>query len=250
MKINYEEQAEYYEKTRDIEPLVYSGLCHLLMPTIGEAVLDFGCGTGNYLQQLISDYGIEPYGVEPSAHMREIAQMKIHPDRIQVGDNLHLPSFGVLFNKIYCTDVIHHIRQLNTLFETLKQVAANGAKLCICTESSHQLKEKYWIKYFPDILEADLRRFHPIEAIVKAGAEAGWVHREILTTEDMLIAPISSSFMRRVEQKTLSAFHLISESAYTQGRSLMEADYRAQVLLHQHEGYTFVLFERQDSHGI
>lgn len=246
MKINYEEQAEFYEGTRGVESLVYSGLCHLLIPFNGEAVLDFGCGTGNYLHQFVLDFGIEPYGVEPSVHMRMIAQKKIQPDRIQAGDDTRLPSFGCLFNKIYITDVIHHIRQLDTLFTILKQGAANGAKLCICTESPCQLGEKYWIKYFPDILEADLQRFHTIEAIIKAGVQAGWVHRETLIIEDERIEPISHNFMKRVEQKTLSAFHLISESAYIHGRALMEADYQAQVLLHQREGYTFVLFERQD----
>lgn len=246
MKINYEEQAEFYEETRSVEPIVYSGLCHLLMPSNGEAVLDFGCGTGNYLRQFVTDYGIEPYGVEPSAHMREIAQKKICPDRIQAGDDTHLPAFGLLFSKIYCTDVIHHIRQLDMFFAKLKQVATNGAKLCICTESPHQLEEKYWIKYFPDILEVDLHRFHPIEAIIETSVAAGWIHSETLTIEDELIGPISPNFMKRVEQKTLSALHLISESAYMRGRFLMEADYQAQVLLHQHEGYTFVIFERQD----
>lgn len=83
MGIDYDEQAEIYERTREVEPLVYSVLSALLKPCKGDKILDFGCGTGNYLCQFVSDYQIDPYGIEPATQMRLIAQSKLPPQRIQ-----------------------------------------------------------------------------------------------------------------------------------------------------------------------
>lgn len=118
MKIDYEHQAEIYEQTRNTEPLVYSMLSNLLKLSKKDIVLDFGCGTGNYLKQFVIDYGIIPYGIEPATNMREIAQKKLQSGCILAGDDTYIPFSDILFNKIYCTDVIHHIKQLDIFFST------------------------------------------------------------------------------------------------------------------------------------
>lgn len=245
MKIDYEHQANIYEQTRSIEPLVYSMLSNLLMFKRNDIVLDFGCGTGNYLKQFVKDYEIIPYGIEPAANMRKIAQKKLQSSCILGGDDSYIPFSDIKFNKIYCTDVIHHIKKTDLFFKNIYKIALPKAKFCICTESTQQLGEKYWLKYFPELYDIDLQRFHSIETIIETGKSVGWIYRETLKTEDELVAPISTSFMNRVKNKTLSVFHLISNDAYKRGISLMEEDYRQQILLHQHEGYTFVLFERE-----
>lgn len=244
MGIDYEEQAESYERTRGVEPLVYPILSALLQPSKGDRLLDFGCGTGNYLCQFASDYQIEPYGVEPSEQMRLIAQGKLPAQRIQDGNHTCRPFPELRFDKLYCTDVIHHIRQLDTLFQNLLDAAQPGAKFCICTESPRQLAEKYWIRYFPEILNADFQRFHPIEELILIGQGVGWKYRETFTTEEELLAAISPNFMERVRHKSLSVFHLIPEETFNRGLALMETDYQAQIPLLQREGYTFILFER------
>ncbi len=245
MRIDYEDQASAYEETRSVEQLVYSTLCGLLMPAKNDTVLDFGCGTGNYLSKLTMDFGINPYGIEPSTRMRELAQRKLGATCIRSGDHTNIPFPELYFNKIYCTDVIHHIREIDTLFSNLIRVATAGAKLCICTESPYQLAEKYWIRYFPDALTADLERFYPVSDIICAGEKAGWIYRKTVLTEDEQVSPISASFMQRVELKTLSVFHLISDESFELGRARIRADYYASALIPQHEGYTFILFEKR-----
>lgn len=245
MGIDYNSQANYYEETRSIEPIVYSILSYMLALQKGDVVLDFGCGTGNYLKKILIDYEVNVYGVEPSLNMRKIAQKKIPQAHILKGNHMCLPFSNIRFNKIYCTDVIHHISQLEILFRNLFNIASSGARFCICTESSSQIIEKYWIKYFPSIPSIDSQRFHQIEKIIEFGEMSGWMHKETLKTENEVIAPISDRFMERIRQKTLSVLNLISNEEYEQGISLMEIDYQNQVVLQQHEGYTFILFERE-----
>lgn len=248
MKINYDKHADSYGKTRNIEPIVYEILSYLLHPIDGDIILDFGCGTGNYLERFSVDYAdcnVTMYGVEPSAKMRKIAQEKILSDHILNGNHLHIPFDENLFSKIYCTDVIHHIEQLEPFFKNLLIVAQTGARLCICTESSQQLTEKYWIKYFPSILQIDSKRFYPVDTIIQTGEMVGWKYKKTLKTESEMIAPISYSFMERVRKKALSVLNLISNEEYECGISLMEADFRNKSVFYQQEGYTFILFEKE-----
>lgn len=245
MEVDYDILAKDYERTRGIEPIVYSTLSTMLTPSKGDKILDFGCGTGSYLKQFVLDYEIEPYGIEPAKYMREIAQKKLSANFIHEGNHTKRPFPGIQFDKLYCTDVIHHLSQLDELFLNLFDASKTGAKFCICTESPHQLGEKYWIKYFPEILEVDLRRFHTIEDIIQSGCVARWKHRETLTIEDELIGKISSNFMERVRNRTLSVLRLISEEAFRRGLVEMERDYRCQTTFLQREGYTFILFDRE-----
>ena len=244
MKIDYDELADSYEETRNFEPIIYEILSYLLHPTKEDRILDFGCGTGNYLKKFSVDYDASIYGVEPSPHMRKIAQKKISADHILDGNHLHIPFANNQFNKIYCTDVIHHIEQLDLCFKNLLHTAQTGAKFCICTESSQQLAEKYWIKYFPSIVQVDLKRFHQIESIVQTGEAAGWVYKTTLQTESTVLDSISPNFMRRVRKKTLSVLNLIPDEEYEKGISRMEKDYQNKMVFRQQEGYTFLLFEK------
>lgn len=245
MEVNYNTQAYNYEKTRNIEPVVYSMLSYMLSVKKGDIILDFGCGTGNYLEKILLDYEVNVYGVEPSFEMRRIAQEKIQQSHILEGNHMYLPFPDICFNKIYCTDVIHHISQPEILFRNLLNIASAGARFCICTESPSQIAEKYWIKYFPSIPNIDSQRFHQIKKLIRLGEMNGWIHKETLKTEQEIIAPIPKRFMERIRQKTLSVLNLISNEEYEQGISLMEIDYQNQIVLCQQEGYTFILFEKE-----
>lgn len=147
MTVNYDEQANHYEETRNVIPLVYSTLIAIIKPKANEKILDFGCGTGNYLLKLTTDYNIIPYGVEPSSVMRKIAAQK-NPSATIVEGNHEAMPINIQFDSIYCTDVIHHIDNLRILFLNLFKISKPGTLLCICTESYSQLKEKYWNSIF------------------------------------------------------------------------------------------------------
>ena len=136
------------------------------------------------------------------------------------------------------------------LFHNLYTKALPKAQLCICTESSEQLQEKFWIKYFPEILDIDFNRFHQIEKIVDSACSMGWRHQETLKLEDVRIEPISDNFMQCVKEKSLSVFELIPKDSYEVGLSLMERDYRKQFPIQQNEGYTFIKFEKGNKNGI
>ena len=128
--------------------------------------------------------------------------------------------------------------------KNILKVVTTGARFCICTESTSQLKEKYWNEFFPSIFQKDLIRFHSIEKIVTVGEKAGWKHLKTIQIEEEVNAPITTSFFARLENKSLSVLHLIPQEEYEKGVKMMKEKYEKQLSFHQQEGYTFILFEK------
>ena len=244
MCVDYNESAVAYEETRNVIPLVYSTLTSVLNLSADKKALDFGCGTGKYLLKLSKDFDIIPYGVEPSYAMREYASRRNPLATIVEGSHRFIPLEDK-FDNIYSIDVIHHIDDLRTLFYSLQRISKVGTLLCICTETSEQLKEKYWTNYFPEIVDVDLKRFHSIDKIIFEAISAGWSYIKKISVEEEINSKIPERFIRCVTQKTLSVLSLISEDSYKNGIIKMKADYESGRIINQREGYTFVLFERE-----
>jgi len=84
------------------------------MPLDGRTILDFGCGTGNYMYAIKKLTTAEIYGVEPSDDMREKALSK--GLNVRNGDHSVIPFGDGFFDFIYMTDVIHHVQDLKIMF--------------------------------------------------------------------------------------------------------------------------------------
>ena len=244
MCINYDKEAFKYLETRYVEPNVYIILVFLLEINKNDIVLDFGCGTGNYLKEIHKNFNICAYGIDSSKVMCKIAQENVMRAHILNGNHTSIPFRDNFFTKVYCTDVIHHITELDTFLKNILKVVTTGARFCICTESTSQLKEKYWNEFFPSIFQKDLIRFHSIEKIVTVGEKAGWKHLKTIQIEEVVNAPITTSFFARIENKSLSVLHLIPQEEYEKGVKMMKEKYEKQLSFHQQEGYTFILFEK------
>lgn len=240
--MDYSKQATQYEETRDIEEKVYWILSNTINPQKKDRILDFGCGTGNYLQALYSDYRIPLYGLEKSYKMAEIARNKNPNFDIRIGDHTVIPFPANFFSKIYCTDVIHQINDIESLFKNLYTVAQNNAIFAICTESSEQLYEKYWNRYFPSILSIDEKRFHNIDILKEKAVVTNWIHYKTFKIEEEFTAPITERLINKISKRTLSVLHEIPKQEYDDGLWKMTQDYVKQKEMHQVEGYTIILF--------
>jgi SAM-dependent methyltransferase len=79
-------------------------------------VLDVGVGTGRFLEKLRTDYDIEPYGLDVSERMIEIARKRIEDLESAVDDAMNLDSYyqGVSFD-LACTHFITGFVPLDAL---------------------------------------------------------------------------------------------------------------------------------------
>ena len=107
---------DYDAQTAPSLPLVTSLLNRLPGSEKKRSILDIGCGYGTHLR-LAADGGWKCYGVEPSAHAREVARER-HGDRLVIVERAEdlLPQ---RFDVILMLEVIEHLRDPYPLFFTL-----------------------------------------------------------------------------------------------------------------------------------
>jgi SAM-dependent methyltransferase len=92
-------------------------------------VLDVGIGTGRFLEKLRADYDIEPYGLDLSEKMIEIARKRIEDLEFAVDDAVNLDSHfrGIEFD-LACTHFITGFVPLNTLCPKIHAKLRSGGQ--------------------------------------------------------------------------------------------------------------------------
>ena len=142
MPINYDEASQTYDSTRKSDSDLLSRFAGRVSLSADTSVLDFGCGTGNYLVEIRNRYGCRCCGVEPSAGMRRQARRKDETLTIRAGNHESIPFENEHFDFIYMTDVIHHVPDLASMFAELARLLRPAGRLCIVTESHAQIKAR------------------------------------------------------------------------------------------------------------
>ncbi|MCP4160437.1 MAG: class I SAM-dependent methyltransferase [Deltaproteobacteria bacterium] len=187
-------------------------------------ILDFGCGTGNYLRILSDSFNSSLYGVEPSEGMREIAKGKNPSLEIREGNHTQIPFEDNYFDFIYMTDVIHHIPDLNILFNELKRVLNNTGSICISTESWKQIESRWYNSYFCSLVQNEKGRYPDIQFISEKGEQAGLITDEVQVLKSDTGHIVSDKFINHVKEMNFSMFRMISSEELNKGIELLKKD--------------------------
>jgi ubiquinone/menaquinone biosynthesis C-methylase UbiE len=242
MSINYDILARDYDLTHaaNVHTIsLFSGELSL----DGKAVLDFGCGTGNFACAIKTHTTAEVYGVEPSGGMREKALAKGLDARR--GDHSSIPFPDGSIDFIYLTDVIHHVPDLGVMFSEFYRVLKPGGLICVLTESHRQLETRFWTRYFPTTVDVEKNRYPDIPAIISAAVTAGLDEHKVVATDANSEFTISEDFVRLVENKGYSMFRLIEESDYATGLAALKRDFEDQRTLRDNHGETLIWLRKK-----
>ena len=224
MEINYNEISEKYDEVREADLELIRKFQKEIDFNKNINILDFGCGTGNYTNLLQEFTKANVYGVEPSAGMRQKALAKNEDLIIKAGDHEHIPFDGNFFDFLYMTDVIHHVPDLNQMFKEFIRVLKNEGLVCIETESHQQIDERFYVKYFPGTAEVDKNRYPSLDEIVQTAADNGFSFVKNELIGGMTKRRVDQAFLKLVENKGYSMFHLISEEEYQRGLKQLKKD--------------------------
>lgn len=111
----FDDWAEFYEDTvsgHDVEyKEVFKDYDKILQTVALKSkgtVLEFGVGTGNLTEKLIS-LGRDVYGVEPSKAMREKTKARFMDMHLYDGDFINFPELPVKVDTIVSTYAFHHL---------------------------------------------------------------------------------------------------------------------------------------------
>ena len=237
--IDYDRASKTYDNTRQASQRLIECFAGRVKLDARTWVLDFGCGTGNYLDVVERMFGCRCCGVEPSDGMREVIRKKNPRVDVRQGDHERVPFGDGMFDFVYMVDVIHHVPDVGAMFKELWRVMRRGL-LCVVTQSHGQIGERFYNHYFPSLANTERTRYPRIEVIEAAGERAGFAHldNEVLAGEPVMV---NEQFVCNVREKNYSMFRLLDEDEFTQGLELLMRDVGK---VFQGAGETLVWFER------
>ncbi len=222
--MNYDLASKTYDHTRRHSEAILERFAKQVSFTPTTAILDFGCGTGNYLNRLQLAFGCRCCGVEPSEGMRALATAKNGCLEIRPGDHRKVPFASESFDFAFLTDVIHHVPDLALMFSELCRVLKCGGCLCVVTESHEQIQSRFYNRYFPSLAANEQRRYPKVDCIVQSAVAAGFRYETTAILPAMAPATINEEFLKNVEEKNYSMFRLLDGTEYVAGLAKLKQD--------------------------
>lgn len=103
-------------------------------------VLDVGCGPGFHLPLLLRKGARQAVGIDVSANMLKVIQLKEYKDRIDLlcADLLNLPIKSRAVDGLVCFDTLHHLQKIcrERAISALIDVVSEGSRIYIDIKNS------------------------------------------------------------------------------------------------------------------
>ena len=140
-------------------------------------VLDLGSGTGRFTPALADTFGGPVYGVEPSARMRDIAQVDAaHPEVIYLdgaAEAIPLADGSCDLALLFLT--FHHFRDRAAALAELVRVLRPGGVALMRSQFRDRMPDLYWYRYFPSARRVDAEMYPSLAEVRELASAAGLV---------------------------------------------------------------------------
>jgi SAM-dependent methyltransferase len=215
---DYDQYAATYAWARWAVPWVLEPLSRVAsqLPP-GSTVLEAGCGTGNYICALATTYpALTCVGFDLSRPMLEQARARNSPvDFVQADATVAFPCQDRMAALAYAVDVVHHLDDLTRFFQEAQRVLAPGGRFVVVTDSEHTMRQRSLMRFFPEILALELKRY-PDPALLQAAASAAGLSlvQEEQASGDM---PLNDAFVASLEARCSSAMRLLPDEVHAAG---------------------------------
>jgi len=240
--INFNEFASRYDSLRKAD----EELIFFLIKKCGiekkSKILDFGCGTGNYIEGFRTQGFNNIFGLDTSEEMRKIASGKTHKTIYK-----QFSDVNEHFHIIFIIDVIHFIKDINSLARELYSKCVDEAIVAIVTQSHSQIENRRYRKFFPSAIEMDLKRYHKIDTLIKEFESVGFSLKENTIFKGNTTRKLDFAFLNKVKNKCFSMFELIDEEEFYSGIKKFEealASANNNVIEESYAGKTILLFSK------
>ena len=221
MKMNYDNLAREYAEHRHVHPEVLKGLLKNSRLYADSSVLEVGCGTGNYISAIQGATGCTCRGIDPSAQMLAKANERSQQIIFDLGKAEKLAFPEAAFDLVFSVDVIHHIGDRAAYYREAWRVLKPGGGVCTVTDSEDIIRGRQPLaNYFPETVEAEIKRYPPIPELRKLMVQAGFERIEEERVEYRTVIQDLQAY----REKTYSSLYLIPQEAFERGIQRMEAD--------------------------
>jgi SAM-dependent methyltransferase len=216
--MNYDDYASGYAHTRNAVEWVSEPIINevKLLPK-GSSVLEIGCGTGNYIIELVNRVPDNNYsGFDISEEMLKVAKQINETIKFLIGNaDKRFPYPDKMFELEFMIDVIHHIIKLDVSFKEAERTLKDYGVLLIVTDSFEDMKRRSLTKYFPEILEIEIDRYPAFEELNLFAQSNGF--KLIETKQLQGTAELNDEFITKLKQKCSSAMRLMPDELHKKG---------------------------------
>ena len=221
---DYDEYAPTYAWARWAVPWVVSPLARIAGALPADAaVLEIGCGTGNYIRALAESRSELVYaGFDLSEAMLHEARSRGSKVTLVHGDaSKEFPFPNHRFAFTFAVDVIHHIEDLSRFFSEAHRVLVPGGHLVIVTDSEDTLNRRSLTAFFPEILATERNRYPTIARLHREADRAGLR----LDSEEQAVGriPLDGEFLGKLQAKCSSAMRLMTTEQHAAGMARVRA---------------------------
>lgn|SRR5688572_8274209 len=221
---DYDQYAATYAWARFAVPWILDPLAVLLddLPAHA-AVLELGCGTGNYIRALSAGRPSLRYaGFDRSLPMLRESQRSSAMVHYVLGDAARdLPFRAGTFACAFAVDVIQHIADVPRFFAEAGRVLSADSRLVIVTDSEATMARRSLTRFFPELLSIELARYPALPVLHEAAARAGLrLDRQEQASGEIAL---SEEFIARLAAKCSSAMRLISPADHAAGMARVRA---------------------------
>lgn len=224
LPMDYGSYASTYASARFAYPFLVEPLAEVARRTRpGAHLVEIGCGTGNYLEALRRTVPERGYaGFDLSREM--VGQASRRGPRggylvANADQSFPLKSGSVAL--AFVVDVLHHLTDYASLFREVARILEPAGAFVAFTDSEDNLRRRSLTRFFPEVLEVELRRypnFHQLEGFASA---AGL--REAAPEPAEGHIELDESFIAKLEAKCSSAMRLIPDAAHRRGMERVRA---------------------------
>ncbi|MEA2717894.1 MAG: hypothetical protein QOI99_2211 [Actinomycetota bacterium] len=189
------------------------------------SVLDLGSGTGKFAPALADAFGGPVVGVEPSRHMRTIAERnRCHPlvtymdgaaDRIPLEDGA--------VDLVLMFLVLQHVDDRAAAAAEIARVLRPGGRLLVVSHFRGEPTPRAWSTYFPGAREIEERSLPTVDETKAMFAPAG-VGFVALDRQWITVCPSLGTYLERVKHRSISSLQCLSEVEFAAGVAALEAE--------------------------
>lgn len=226
--VNYNEISPVYNTRYNVSPL--EGILEyltFLADTFNPAkILEIGCGTGHWLNEL-SKYNGLLYGGDYSIGMLKQAAGSNPALNLINTDANNLPFKQNNFDLIICINAIHHFKDKKKFIDDAASLLQrHGIITVIGLEPRESENDWYLYKYFDRTFEIDLKRFPTFDELNRWMSE-----NKLVNLENKFVHRVDSLKRGRevlsdhfLDKRGASQLALLSEEEYMKGLSKIKYD--------------------------
>jgi SAM-dependent methyltransferase len=216
--MDYDGFAEEYAEVRWPFPWILEPLARAVSATrAGSTILEVGCGTGNYVNALAEQFPDRSFhGFDQSKGMLGIAGSRSRQVSFARADAERVfPFKSGTFDLIFLVDVLHHIESLPALFSESARTLREEGTLAIVTDSEENIRSRSLTKFFPELLDLEMKRYPEIGVVHAAARKSGLMYVRSEPAEGFI--DLDSALIDRLARKGSSGLRLIASEDHARG---------------------------------